>query len=101
MQQRTFADQTTSDTVSSLATTACFAVRANAEPGVVPRVLELFAKRNLVPTRLYAVQEGSDSVVIDIQMANMLQPEREYLAACMRQIYDVSTVLTSEKAAVI
>jgi len=27
--------------------TACFSVHAHAEPGVMPRVLELFAKRGL------------------------------------------------------
>jgi hypothetical protein len=28
----------------------------------------------------------------------MEQRDREYLAACMRQLYDVAAVLTSEKA---
>jgi acetolactate synthase regulatory subunit len=78
--------------------TACFAVRASAEPGVMPRVLELFAKRNLVPTRFHSVVEANDSLVIDIQMENMSARDREYLAACMRQLYDVDAVLTSEKA---
>ena len=78
--------------------TACFAVRANPEPGVLPRVLEFFAKRNLVPTRMHTVVESGDSLVIDIQMDGMEQRDREYLAACMRQLYDVAAVLTSEKA---
>ena len=34
--------------------TACFSVVARAEPGVLPRVIELFAKRGLVPTRCHA-----------------------------------------------
>ena len=29
----------------------CFSVVASAEPGALPRVLEFFAKRNLVPLR--------------------------------------------------
>ena len=33
-----------------LPATACFSVHARAEPGVMPRVLELFAKRGLVPS---------------------------------------------------
>lgn len=82
-------------------TTACFAVRANAEPGVMPRVLELFAKRNLVPTRFHSVVEANDSLVIDIQMEKMSARDREYLAACMRQLYDVAAVLTSEKASAV
>jgi hypothetical protein len=28
---------------------ACFSIHAEAEPGVRPRVLELFAKRGIVP----------------------------------------------------
>ena len=35
---------------TSLSETAYFFVHAQAEPGVMPRVLELFAKRGLVPS---------------------------------------------------
>jgi hypothetical protein len=40
--------------------TYCFSVQAAADPGMLPRVLELFAKRNLVPSRCHAVVTGPE-----------------------------------------
>src|SRR3546814_4002179 len=83
--------------------TACFSVVARAEPGLLPRVIELFAKRGLVPTRCHArvgARPGRDEpaeLTIDIQMAGMEATLAEYVAACLRQIHDVACVLTSEK----
>ena len=42
-----------------LPATACFSVQARAEPGVMPRVLELFAKRGLVPQRWHSAAAGT------------------------------------------
>ena len=76
--------------------TACFAVHARAEPGVMPRVLELFAKRALVPTA-WASRVTGDEVAIDIQMRGMEQDLADYVAACLRQIVHVDVVLTSQR----
>jgi acetolactate synthase small subunit len=80
------------------ARTACFAVHAAAEPGVMPRVLELFAKRGLVPTSWTSRVGGprGDELVIDIQMAGMVRREADYVAACLRNIPEVGCVLTAE-----
>ena len=43
--------------------TACFSVAAAAEPGVMPRVLELFAKRGLVPTHWCSRVSGRALVI--------------------------------------
>ncbi|HYM02412.1 MAG TPA: hypothetical protein VET85_05650 [Stellaceae bacterium] len=75
---------------------ACFSIQAEAEPGVMPRVLELFAKRGLVPTRWHSSVSGSE-MTIDIQMCDMDGETAAYVAACMRQIASVSVVLTSDK----
>ena len=37
----------------------CFAVAADPSPGLLPRVLELIAKRGLVPLRVHATLEGT------------------------------------------
>ncbi|MEX0760761.1 MAG: hypothetical protein WD100_14355 [Tistlia sp.] len=81
----------------------CFSVAAAAEPGVMPRVLELFAKRNLVPLRWHSDRlpagqgRGGETLAIDIQVRD-LEPELcDYIARCLRQIHGVETVLTSEK----
>lgn len=81
------------------AETACFSVHARAEPGVLPRVLELFAKRGLVPTSLHGTAQGpgEGELTIDIQMRGMAAELANYVAMCLRQIVGVEVVLTSRK----
>lgn len=81
--------------------TYCFAVHAAAEPGVLPRVMALFAKRNLVPSRWHSDLGGprSDELVIDIQVAGLAAEEGDFIARCLRQQVCVQSVLTSVKAA--
>lgn len=86
----------------------CFSVAAVAEPGILPRVLELFAKRNLVPLRWHSDRLGpshtrhdgadrGESLAIDIQVSDLEPRLGDYIARCLRQIHGVETVLTSEK----
>lgn len=77
--------------------TVCFAVSARPEPAVMPRVLEPFAKRGLVPTRWHAVCAATDELVIDIQIAGLDPALVELIAASLRQIVGVESVLTAEK----
>ena len=87
--------------------TVCFSIQAAAEPGVMPRVLELFAKRNLVPERWVSGVHGpadlgraerGPELMIDLQVAGLTRQDQDYLARCLAQITDVRAVLTSEKA---
>ena len=81
--------------------TACFSVQAAAEPSVLSRVLELFAKRGLVPSRLHADVGGAgDTLTIDIQMEGIEPELAAYMARCMRQLAYVDCVLTSERGTV-
>ena len=79
----------------------CFSIRAQAEPGVMPRVLEVFAKRSLVPLRWHADRVGgtadSEELAIDLQVAGLSPEKGAFLARCLRQIWGVETVLTAEK----
>ena len=84
--------------VSETAFTACFSVIAKPDPGVMPRVLELFAKRGLVPSYWFS-RAGAAELTIDLQMERLDRDTTAYLAACFRQIPAVRTVLTSEKRA--
>ena len=79
--------------------TACFSVHARAEPGVMPRVLELFAKRGLVPSSWHSSVGGADGdeLTIDVQVRGMEGDTADYVAACLRQLAYVEVVLTSEK----
>jgi hypothetical protein len=83
---------------ASLPVTAYFSVSARAEPGVMPRVLELFAKRGLVPTVWRSAVAGGDRarLTIDIEMGGLGREVARYIGACLRQIVDVETVLTAE-----
>ncbi len=89
------------------ACTVCFSIQAAAEPGVMPRVLGLFAKRNLVPERWVSGVHGladrglagrGAELMIDLQVAGLTRQDKDYLARCLAQITDVRSVLTSEKA---
>jgi acetolactate synthase small subunit len=82
---------------TSLAVVAYFSVHAQAEPGVMPRVLELFAKRGLVPTRWRSAVTGADrrDLTIDIEMRGLGRDALDYIAACLRQIACVDRVLAS------
>ena len=82
-----------------LSVTTCFSVHAHAEPGVMPRVLELFAKRGLVPSAWHSSVCGTDQagLTIDIQMRGLGRDLMDYIAACLRQVAYVEVVLTSEK----
>ena len=86
---------------SNLPRVACFAVQAEADPGVLPRVLALFAKRSLVPDRCTGQRSLHDEneLVIDLQVAGLDREQTDYIARCLGQIPGVFSVLTAEKAA--
>lgn len=77
----------------------CFSVFAAPQPGVMPRVLELFAKRGLVPTRFHGdvVGEGSDGLVIDVHVASLDGTVAEHVATSLRGLFDVERVLVATK----
>lgn len=81
---------------NNLPETGLFSVYARAEPGVMPRVLELFAKRGLVPSFWHSAVGGADQarLTIDIAMNGLDRGVTEYIAACLRQIAFVEAVLT-------
>ena len=85
--------------VRSPCTVSCFSVHAAANPWILPRVLEVFAKLGIVHSKCDSVVTGrrQDELHIDIQMAGLTPAEAEHLAQSLRRIVFVGTVLTSEK----
>ena len=77
--------------------THCFSVHAAAEPGVMPRVLELFAKRGLVPSSWTSRVGAERDLTIDIQMVGMSSEVADYITSCLRQVVGVQVVLASRK----
>lgn len=76
--------------------TACFSVHGTAEPGLMPRVVELFAKRGLVPSSWISRVIGQE-MTIDVQMTGLDVEATHYIARCLRQIVAVDVVLVSQK----
>jgi len=75
--------------------TSRFSLQASAEPGVMPRVLELFAKRGLVPDRWHSIVARHDMTLsIDIEIGGLERETVAYVANCLRQIAGVELVLT-------
>ncbi|HEY0833444.1 MAG TPA: hypothetical protein VGE72_05990 [Azospirillum sp.] len=75
-----------------------FALRADADPGVLPRVLELFAKRGLVPATFHSDHMADDdTLAIEVEVAGMARAESDHVANCLRQIPAVTLVLSSER----
>lgn len=83
----------------SVAPVACFSIQASAEPTVMPRVLELFAKRGLIPSRWHSDLGGrrQDELTIDFQVEGLDREKAELIAQAIRQFVSVGSVLTSEK----
>ena len=75
--------------------TVCYSLLARAEPGVMPRVVELFAKRGLVPQKWHSTASPS-ALAIEVQIGGLERQVADYIGRCMRQIVGVETVLTSE-----
>ena len=75
-----------------------FSLKACSEPGVMPRVLELFAKRGLVPQKWHSVTfgPGDGTLKIDLEIRGVEPDSIDYVANCMRGIAGVETVLTAE-----
>ena len=75
--------------------TFCYSLLARPEPGVMPRVVELFAKRGLVPQKWHSAASPS-ALSIEVQIGGLEHDVADYIGRCMRQIVGVETVLTSE-----
>ena len=73
----------------------CYSVEAHAEPSVMARVIEQFAKRGLLPSRCMAVLEGSnaEALVIDVQIAGLEPEVAEHIARSLGQLAYVERVL--------
>ena len=76
---------------------SCFSVHAPTDPGAMPRVLEVFAKRGLVPTRWHSTVSGArgEELQMDVQVAGLDADTEERLAACLRALVCVSCVLSA------
>jgi len=77
--------------------TACFSVHGVADPGLLPRVVGLWAKRGLTPARWHSAVCGRDDseLYIDIELPGLSTELATQIAGELRQIWGVSQVLMS------
>ena len=83
---------------------ACFSVLTAADPSAVPRVLEIFAIRDLIPSQIHVTRSGGENVrapeaelTIDVQVSGVEREASEAIARKLRAIICVHSVLTSER----
>ncbi len=66
------------------------------DPGLLPRLLQLIAKRGLMPDAMHAVQavseQGEAEYVVDLKLADLPAMTGELMAESMRQIPGVHFV---------
>ena len=74
---------------SNSAVRYCF--EADAEPGVLPRALELIAKRGLVPARVFAQADG-DGLNVEIVVEGLEPAVAEHVGRSLGQIVGVRHV---------
>jgi acetolactate synthase small subunit len=77
--------------------TFCLTVRAVADPGSLPRLLEVFAKRGMVPSKLFCVATGADELTVDLQVTGLDDDQGAVIANQLRSQVGIETVLTSMK----
>jgi acetolactate synthase small subunit len=72
---------------------AVFHVTACADPGLLPRLLALFAKRGLIPDSLRAECDRTQEILsIALSLAILSDQVAEHIALCMAQIPGVTGV---------
>jgi len=79
--------------------TACFSVHAAADPSVMPRILQVFAKRGLLPSQCHGTVCGprEEELQVDLQLKDTDRDTAWRLAVDLRALIAVECVLTSEK----
>ena len=77
--------------------TFCLTVRMVADPGGLPRLLEVFAKRGMVPSKLFSVATGADELTVDLQVTGLDDDLGAIIANQIRSQVGIETVLTSVK----
>src|SRR6201991_5045084 len=78
--------------------TFCLTVRTIADPGSLPRLLEVFAKRGMVPAKLFSVVTAADELTVDLQVNGLDPAQGDLIASQLRSQVGIETVVTSVKS---
>jgi hypothetical protein len=73
------------------ASTVRYCFEADVEPAVLPRALELLAKRGLVPARVFA-QAIDDALSVEIEVEGLASETADHVGRSLAQIVGVREV---------
>lgn len=73
-----------------------FTVLAEAGPGLLPRLIQPFARRDLAPDS-FAAQRQGETMRVDIAMARMPAEMVHLVAGNLRQVVGVESVATQQE----
>ncbi|UTW51520.1 hypothetical protein KFF05_16725 [bacterium SCSIO 12827] len=79
--------------------TQCFSVQALADPGTLPRVVEVFAKRGLIPGRIHASRTSTpkEGLIVEVHLEDADAEQARLIAQELRRQFCVEAVLVTEK----
>ena len=78
----------------------CFSVMAEADPSVLPRILDIVAMFDRVPERCHAVRldhEPGRPLMIDLQIAGLAERDVHLIEKKLERMLFVTQILCSEK----
>ncbi len=71
-----------------------YRLTADAEPGLLPRMLQVLAKRSLVPESFRAERRaGDDGLTVELRIPGIETGKARHIAACLRETVGVRMVL--------
>jgi len=74
----------------------CYRLLALKSAGVAPRVIEYFAKRDLVPER-FDCRAGAETLAIEVEVAGLDGAAARHIARCLANIVEVERVALAAK----
>ena len=79
-------------------TTFCYRLVALKGAGVAPRVIEYFAKRDLVPLR-FDCRAGTETLAIDVEVMGLDGATAQHIARYLAGMVEMERVALTEKTA--
>lgn len=75
--------------------TARFLVQGSADPGLLPRLLEPFAKLGTAPNRVHASREAGDgsTLTVDLRVCDVSSRHAELIEMGLRRIVGISQLI--------
>lgn len=90
----------TAEVVASFVS-ARFLVQGPSDPGLLPRLLEPFAKLGAVPSRVHASCESGDGsqMTVDLRLGGVVPRTAELIEHSLRRVVGVSQIISVVEAA--